>query len=92
VKLEKDDDGENPDPPLPSMQESAQSTNHGGSSACSVVVVNEGIVSEETGNKPPLKKHKCALDDLFGEIFVTKVEPAKCLKSRIEFEIINFKS
>jgi hypothetical protein len=88
VKLEKDNDGENTDPSLPSMKESSPSTSQGGSSVGDVI---EGIVSETTGNTPPLKKHKCALDDLFGEIFLTKVEPAKCLKSRIDFEIINFK-
>jgi hypothetical protein len=56
---------------LPSIKESAPSTSQGGSS---VLHVDKGIVSEETGNTPPLKKkHKCALHDVFGKIFVTKV-------------------
>lgn len=62
-------------------------------------VINDDTNAEELEQKPdvvvksesPAKKRKCALDDLFGEVFVTKVEPAKSLKSRVEHEIVNYK-
>jgi hypothetical protein len=55
----------------------------------------EHLVPETDVNvkcESPAKKRKCALNDLFGEVFVTKVEPARSLKSKTEHEIINYKS
>ena len=49
-------------------------------------------VDVDNSCKPPTKKQKCALDDLFGEVFVSKVEPAKSLKSNIEHELVTYKS
>ena len=42
-------------------------------------------------SESPARKKKCALDDWFGEVFVTEVEPAKSLKSRVEYKIVNYK-
>ena len=83
VKMEKDDASEISDPPLPSMNAET--------SLDSSLVIDTDIEGD-ADCKPPLKKQKCALDDLFGEIFVTKIEPAKCLKARVKQEILNFKS
>lgn len=38
-----------------------------------------------------MQRRECVLDGLFGEVFVTRVEPAKSLKSRVEHEIVNYK-
>lgn len=41
-------------------------------------------------DEPPTKKS--ALDDLFGDVFVVKIEPAKPLESRIQNELDIYKS
>ena len=42
-------------------------------------------------SESPARKKTFALDDLFGEVCVTEVEPVKSLKSRVEHEIVNYK-
>lgn len=41
-------------------------------------------------NEPPTKKNP--LDDLFGDVFVVKIEPAKPLELRIQNELDIYKS
>lgn len=41
---------------------------------------------------PPAKKRKSAFSDLFGEVFITDVEPAKSLEFRVDKEITNYKA
>lgn len=43
-------------------------------------------------SEPPMKKSKCALDDIFGDVFVTKIEPGQTLETRVENEIMSYKS
>lgn len=38
------------------------------------------------------KKPKCALDDLFGDVFVTRVEPGKDLTERVQLELKNYRA
>ena len=47
------------------------------------------IIKIETDNS--VCKSSCALADLFGDVFVTKVEPAKSYVEKIRAEIISYK-
>ena len=44
-----------------------------------------------TTDPPPEKKMKSALDDLFGDVFVTKVVPGKSMFQIVESELANYK-
>ncbi|XP_069105739.1 E3 SUMO-protein ligase ZBED1-like [Argopecten irradians] len=86
IKTEKMDDDEQPNldptPPLPSMS----------SSSTSALTNTEASDANSDDSATPCKKSKSALQDLFGEVFVTCVEPAVSLKTRIELELVNYKS
>ncbi|XP_021375193.1 zinc finger BED domain-containing protein 1-like [Mizuhopecten yessoensis] len=43
-------------------------------------------------DEPVEKKNKCALDELFGDVFVTSVEPPKSIYDRLEVEVQNYKA
>ena len=44
-----------------------------------------------TSDPPPEKKRKSALDDLFGDVFITKVRPGKSVLQLVESELANYK-
>ena len=44
-----------------------------------------------TSDPPPEKKRKSGLDDLFGDIFVTKVVPGKSMFQIVESDLANYK-
>ena len=44
-----------------------------------------------TSDPPPEKKRKSALDDLFGDAFITKVRPGKSVLQLVESELANYK-
>ena len=53
--------------------------------------VSEIKKEEATEDEPPKpKKLKSALDNLFGDVFITKVEPAVSLLDRIQIEMNNY--
>lgn len=88
IKVEKVNE-EHSNPPLPSLDHPGQTR----------TVINDDTNADELEQRPdevvksesPAKKRKCALDDLFGEVYDTKAKPAKSLKSRVEHEIVNCK-
>lgn len=55
-------------------------------------LATQSTVTIDIENSPPQKKSKCALDDLFGEVFVVKVEQGKSLHDRVQLEIKNYRS
>lgn len=48
--------------------------------------------SEIPVEEPPKKKSKSALEDLFGDVFVTKVEPGQSVENRVDNELLAYKS
>ena len=44
-----------------------------------------------TSDPPPEKKRKSALDDIFGNVFVTTVVPTKSVCQIVESELANYK-
>ena len=44
-----------------------------------------------TSDPPPEKKRKSGLDDLFGDVFVTKVVPGKSMFQIVESDLANYK-
>ena len=68
-------------PTLPSLQTLEDDCTH--SSGESTVLL--------TSDSPPEKKRNSALDDLFGDVFVTNVVPGTSMFQIVESELANYK-
>ena len=99
VKVEPEDrEGDPPLPQLPGNQPSESTDGPAEPSTSSSAASTErqptpsivdDSVSEQTVT--PAKKTS-AISDLFGEVFVTKVEPAKSVEVRVDQEFVGYKS
>ena len=102
VKVKVEPEDREADPPLPQLPGNQPTESTGGpaepstsSSGASTdrqptLPIVDDSVSEQT--VIPAKKKKSAISDLFGEVFVTKVEPAKSVEVRVDQELVCYKS
>lgn len=57
-----------------------------------IVDLPADLSSDAIQEQPLIKKRKSAMSDLFGEVFITKVETAKSFEIRLEQELTGYKS
>lgn len=48
-------------------------------------------IKTESDNSPPAKVKKCALQELFADVFVVKVEPPRSMSDRAKAEVVGYK-
>lgn len=95
VKIEKEDTPREQEPPLPILPGNTTVTDApslaSSVDSCSSTSIDP-FVDHSPDQEPSMKRRKSAMSDLFGEIFITKVEPAKSVEHRFEHELANYKA